>query len=643
MAIHNKVNPKALAFWLFFICLLLGQEAIGQDKGVSKIKDKLRISDAVDLSGYLGGPLEASYQNRILAQDVDRLVEPFRHRTETRLWQGEFWGKWFTSAVLAYRNQPTPKLQATIDRAVSQLLATQTADGYIGNYREENRLEEWDIWGRKYVMLGLLAYHDITNEQKVLAAVQKVADHLIREVNARDGIVANKGNYKGMAASSVLEPITLLYKKTGDKKYLDFAETIVQQWETEVGAQLISKSAVPVARRFPFLLQENWLNQGQKSYEMMSCYEGLLELYRITGNPIYKTVVENTWKSIYDTEINILGSGSASECWYNGRKGQPHVVKHADETCVTVTWIKLSLQLLKLTGDVKYAHAVEQSYYNSLLGAMKPDGSTWAMYSPMSGIRDEGSNQCNMGLNCCVASGPRGLFAFPLSAVMSGENAININFFNEGNYSVRTGKGQSLTLKQTTSYPLEGNVRIQLQLPKEEFFTIYVRIPDWSKQSTLVVNGESVTSTESGSYAIISRTWKNNDVIALDLDMRGRLETMGDVPTYLAIFRGPLVLARDARLADGISLDETISPVISEDSTILISMKSADTGHGELISFGIPCYVGSWLFGKDAEPRELLFTNYASAGGTFSHESAYRIWFPKLIDPSRTGLITNGN
>ncbi|MDR6196684.1 hypothetical protein [Siphonobacter sp. SORGH_AS_0500] len=70
------------------------------------------------ITGYIGEKLDASYQNRILAQDVDRLVSPFRDRTETRCWQSEFWGKWFTSAVLAYRYKPEPTLRAKLDKAV---------------------------------------------------------------------------------------------------------------------------------------------------------------------------------------------------------------------------------------------------------------------------------------------------------------------------------------------------------------------------------------------------------------------------------------------------------------------------------------------------------------------------------------------
>jgi DUF1680 family protein len=174
---------------------------------------------------------------------VDRLIAPFKNRTEASCWQSEFWGKWFTSAVLAYRYHPDPKLKMILDKAVTGLMQTQTPDGYIGNYAENKRMDQWDIWGRKYCMLGLLAYYDLTKDAQSLEAAKKLADHLMQELTSKNALLVKKGNHRGMAASSVLEPITLLYNRTKDKRYLDFAEEIVREWETTDGPQLISKAA----------------------------------------------------------------------------------------------------------------------------------------------------------------------------------------------------------------------------------------------------------------------------------------------------------------------------------------------------------------------------------------------------------------
>ncbi len=605
------------------------------------VSDKLYPALSVQMNGFIGRKLDVSYQNRILSQDVDRLIEPFRNRNEDHCWQGEFWGKWFTSAVLAYRYRPEPALKAVLDRAVSDLISTQSPDGYIGNYAKANRLEQWDIWGRKYCMLGLLAYYDITRDVKSLDAAGKLADHLIKELAENKALIVEKGNFKGMPASSILEPITQLYVRTNDKKYLSFAEEIIQQWESPVGPQLISKSATDVGSRFPFPAVEQWATQGQKAYEMMSCYEGLLELYRITGKQAYKTAVEQTWQNILDTEISIVGSGSASECWYQGKNKQQYVTKHSQETCVTVTWIKLGQQLLRLTGNPKYADAIEKSYYNALLGSMKPDGSTWGMYAPIMGIRSEGSNQCEMGLNCCVASGPRGLFTLPLTAVMANKDGITINFFNGGSYKVKTPAGQVAELIQETEYPIQGKINMHLKLTNTEQFALAVRIPAWSKQTRLIVNDQPVTNVKAGEYTSITRNWKANDKIELEFDMRARIEKIEGQPSWLAIQRGPIVLARDARLAGDADVDETITPVLTEDGFVPLEIVKQNDKGNIWMAFRIPCLVGSWRLGENAKIVYLTFCDYSSAGNTFSETSRYRIWFPQLLDVTGKGYVAN--
>jgi len=248
------------------------------------------------------------------------LIEPFRHREETNRWQTEFWGKWILSAISAYEYNRDPEMLKIIQNAVSGLLATQTPDGYIGNYSKKAQLNSWDIWGRKYTMLGLLAYYDISQDKKALTAAKKLADYLMSQVGPGKVNIVKTGNYHGMPSSSVLEPMVLLYRHTGEKKYLDFAKYIVGQWETQDGPNLISKAlnGQNVADRFPFPKIWFGVENGQKAYEMMSCYEGLLELYRITGEPDYLKSAEMAVQNIIDTEINVAGSGTAFECFYHG-------------------------------------------------------------------------------------------------------------------------------------------------------------------------------------------------------------------------------------------------------------------------------------------------------------------------------------
>ncbi len=617
---------------LLILLVCMGLKAFSQLMPSPVVSDYLYPSFSVKVNGFVGDRLDASYQNRILAQDVDRLVAPFRNCTEASCWQSEFWGKWFTSAVLAYRYRPEPELRKVLDKAVEGLISTQTSDGYIGNYADDKHLAAWDIWGRKYCMLGLLAYYDLTKDSKSLKAAGKVADHLINELKDRNALIVKMGNHRGMAASSVLEPICLLYGRTGNKKYLDFAEEIVRQWETSDGPQLISKADVDVAKRFP-KPQNSWYGweQGQKAYEMMSCYEGLLELYRLTGKDIYRDAVEKTWQSIHDTEINVAGSGSSMEVWFGGQKLQTLPITHYQETCVTATWIKLCQQLLRLTGDAKYADAIEQAFYNALLGAMKADGSDWAKYTPLAGQRLEGTEQCGMGLNCCVASGPRGLFTFPLTTVMSSKEGLQVNFFAAGTYTLQTPGKQKIELIQATDYPVSGKIQMKVQLQNTENMAVMVRIPHWSQKSSLLVNGEAIGNIVPGQYVKIERKWKTGDAIELTLDMRGRVLSLGEFPKNIAIVRGPVVLSRDARLSSETALESVIKPM--EDKDGYIELQPVEQKNPEIWMEFQASFVPESYSEGGSKPVPITLCDYASAGNTKEGHPHFKVWLPQLYDP----------
>ncbi|MDD4009202.1 MAG: glycoside hydrolase family 127 protein [Fermentimonas sp.] len=597
-------------------------------------QDKLSGSFDVKLNGFVGNKMNASYDNRILAQDADRLIEPFKIREEHSCWQSEFWGKWFTSAVLAYKYNPTPELAEKLKKAVYGLIDTQTEDGYIGNYSPESRLKAWDIWGRKYCMLGLIAYYDITNDEKALESAAKEADFLIKELNDKNAKIVLMGNHRGMAASSVLEPICQLYTRTGNKEYLNFAEEIVRQWETPKGPQLISKADIPVSERFP-KPSDNWYGweQGQKAYEMMSCYEGLLELYRITGKEEYKEAVEKTWQSITDNEINIAGSGSAMEAWFSGKAKQTMPIAHYQETCVTVTWIKFNQQLLRLTGEAKYADEIEKTFYNALLGAMKPDGSDWAKYTPLSGQRLEGSEQCGMGLNCCNASGPRGLFTIPKTAIMQSEEGVYINFYIDGSYKLNSPGNQTFVINQITDYPASGKIDLRIDLEDKENMEIALRIPSWSTNYRVFVNDVIEYKTgdiSPGSYLKLNREWENSDRISIEFEMNGIVHRFGNSPEYIAITRGPIVLSRDERISKT-SLEAILTPVINEKGYIdLTEEVSSDP---ELQMIFSANFIPESYTEQGSQPIKVNLCDYASAGNSTSSFPFFKVWLPQLYNP----------
>jgi len=623
---------------LFLILVFSGLSFVSTAKDAPKIvpvvPDKLSsvLANATHIEGYLGEKIDLCISERIKKQDVDHLIEPFRHREETRLWQTEFWGKWILSAIASYEYTRDPEMLKIIQNAVSGLLATQTPDGYIGNYSKEAQLQHWDIWGRKYTLLGLLAYYDISQDKKALDAAKRLADFLLSQVGAGKADIVKTGNYRGMPSSSVLEPMVFLYRHTSEQKYLDFAKYIVAQWETTDGPKLISKAmdGIPVAERFPF--PKTWWSweNGQKAYEMMSCYEGLLELYRLTGEPTYLKSAELAVKNIIDTEINVAGSGTAFECFYHGGNRQTEPTYHTMETCVTFTWIKLCNNLLRLTGNPVYADQIEKAVYNALMASMKFDGSQITKYSPLEGMRHAGEEQCGMHINCCNANGPRAFTLIPTMAVQTSGNALFINLYSQMASSVQLNQKNKVAVKLSSNYPVTDQIEISIDPEKTETFEVNLRIPAWSKHSVVAINGTTVNGVTAGAYLKISREWKKGDQVSLKTDLSGRLVTLNG---YQAIQRGPVLLARDSRFNDGF-VDETA--IIRQKENLVELLPSKEKPTNIWMSFTAPLVLGTDLEGEFREPKQIHFCDFGSAGNTWEREARYRVWIKQTLNVMNT-------
>lgn len=624
---------KSTYFKLLLAAFLLSLNSLAAESQKSNYDPKADLLtrlplSSVSVNGYLGDKINLCISQRIKALDFDQFVEPFRHKDETRLWQGEFWGKLMLAAIASYDYNRDPEMLKKIGDAVKGLLDTQMSDGYIGNYAENARLQQWDIWCRKYTLLALLSYYDITGDKQSLKAAIKLADYTLSQLGQGKSDIVKTGNYLGMPSCSILEPIVYLYSRTNDKRYLDFAKYIVNQWETSDGPQLISKAlnGIPVSERFP--QPKSWWSyeNGQKAYEMMSCYDGLLELYKITGEENYLQSVEAAVKNIIDTEINIAGSGSAFECWYKGSQYQTSPTYHMMETCVTFTWMKLCFNLLRVTGDSRYADQIEKTAYNALLASMKYDGSQIAKYSPLEGTRSEGEKQCGMNINCCNANGPRGFMLIPSFSYMAGKNEIYVNLYCQSGAAFILDSKNKVFIKQTTSYPVTDKIEFIVQPEKPGSFTIALRIPSWSSKSMISVNGEEISTFTPGSYCKITRTWNKNDKIDLKLDLTGRIVSLNG---YQAVMRGPVVLARDARFKDGDVDEAAVLSRNNNQAELKISEKKTDN---IWMSFTVPMVLGTDLEGDSRNPKQVSMCDFASAGNIWGEASRYRVWIRQTLN-----------
>lgn len=175
------------------------------------------------------------------------------------------------------------------------------------------------------------------------------------------------GTWRGLNSSSLLESIVRLYNITGEEKYLSFAEYIVNMGGTSVGN--IFKLAYE-NKFYPYQYPVT------KAYEMTSCFEGLLEFYRVKKEEWQKTALIHFADRILESEFTVIGgSGCSEEMFDHSTVRQANTTNNRikQETCVTVTLMKFFYQVTLLTGNAAYADAFERSLYNAYLGALNTE------------------------------------------------------------------------------------------------------------------------------------------------------------------------------------------------------------------------------------------------------------------------------
>jgi len=505
---------------------------------------QLAPPSAVQLGGWLGQRVQLNATRRLLHIDTEPLLAGFRHKPGSHPWIGEHVGKWLHAATLAWANTGDAALRAKLDQVAGALVDAQERDGYLGTYPPDKRFalhdgHDWDVWSHKYCLIGLLTHHQYTGSPRSLKAARRAADLLQATFPAQRSILA-AGTHLGMAATSVLEPIVMLYRLTGEPRDLAFARYLVKSWDEPGGPALVA--GLLAGRPMPRVA-------NGKAYETLSNLVGLCELARLTGEPAPVRAVLAAWQDIVDKRLYATGTTSQVEYFQADHDLRDGEFQHVGETCVTTTWIQLNLALLQLTGEARFADELERSFYNHLTAAQHPDGDDWCYFTPL-----DGRKTYDQGITCCHSSGPRGLALAPMAAYLTGQEAghqvLQVNTFEPSQATLRLD-GRQVRIEQRSEFPFRGEAVLTLRMARPARFALKVRVPPWAHPFEL----PGATLRE-GWAEIPVRRWKDGDRLEFGFQLTPRL-LLGtatpepDAAGRAALAWGPFVLAHEQPQALG--------------------------------------------------------------------------------------------
>jgi len=546
------------------------------------------------IEGILADRMRVNLEGRLLHVDEKALIDCFAHRPGPQEWAGEHAGKFLHAAANTWLYTNDERLKTLMDRMARELIAAQLPDGYLGTYTDDQRWTSWDVWVHKYDLLGLLAYYQATGYQPALDASRKIGDLLVRTFGTgpgqRDIIAA--GTHVGMAATSVLEPMVYLYRFTGDIRYLHFCDYLLRSWDQPNGPKIIASL---------LSTQSVFHTANAKAYEMMSNLVGLVELYRATGKAEYLHPAEIAWKDIVAHRLYVTGTTSASEHFQDDGVLPGEETSNVGEGCATVTFLQLTWQLLRATGEPQYADQLEQTVYNALLGAQDAANGNICYFTPLDGRKSP-----TPGVNCCVSSEPRGISMIPQLAWGRRGDGAAILFYVPGRVSLG-----NLSIESHTDYPLSGSVQLTVNPAKPARFALDLRVPSWTARFEATTGGRTYRA-EPGSFLSIDREWAPGDKVRIEMDLTARVVPGGpSYPYNVAVARGPQFLALESALNRGLVDMQAAGPRSAE-------VKLLDAS-GQLP----PTWLGKQAYRMEGlaagRPRDLILVPFADA-------RTYRVW-----------------
>ena len=552
-------------------------------------------------------------------------------------WRGEFWGKMMRGAAWAYKYTADAELYSILESSVCQLLEAQDGYGRFSSYAKEKEFGYWDMWCRKYVLLGMQYFYDICKseelKEKIISAICRHLDYIIDHIGEGEGKIDileatthNDWTWGALNSSSILEPTVRLYNITGDKKYLDFAAYLVKRGGSKWG-NIYELAVAGEKKPYEFPVK--------KAYEAISYFEGVLEFYRVTGDENARKAFLNFVDGALETDYTIIGcAGTYHELFDHSSLMQTEYNDEVkQETCVTVTLMKAAYQALCLTGDAKYADVIEISGYNAMLGSInfnkntsvatdeeqrqmyKYDlsaafigligGYTFDSYAPL--YKDKRNRRVGgfmlMGdksYGCCACIGAAGAALMPISSVMLAEDGIRINQLMNG--KVKAG---SIGLEIKTEYPYGESAEIKITEACDEPFTVGIRVPAYAAGS-MTVNGDTAKPNELG-YSLITKKWQVGDVISVVIPRELRIVELNG---KLALTRGVITLALDERNQD-----------------INVRLGGKITGFKELK----PEFFAREVIEVEFDGGEkVIFTDFASAGSMWDKpKNNVTVWIDK--------------
>ena len=491
------------------------------------------------VGGLLGHAIDAGYDGR-LAQYINspesyaiKLFSPEMIAKGKGGWQGEHAGKWLYAASKAYERTGDPVVLGRLTSVADYLISRQEKDGYLGCYREDKRYYhrpgpeamkvDWDTWIMAYLIKGFTEASVATGDPKYADCALRIVEFLHWTVFEQGIKIAQTGMHAGMAGLGMLDPLCDLYLQRPLPVVREMIDRCILELDETPCLQLIDLAC----KGYDVSLIGNG-----KIYEMCRCLTGMAKAYQLYTTVIagpdrqssrLLTACRNAWDSIYTNHLTTLGGpwGGINNCWEIFNRPAEWAPYECTETCSVMEWMHFTWEMLKITGDGRYASELEKTSYNALMAARAEDGLRWEYY-----VRTNGELTPRGDWACCWSSGMTALEDIPTYMYDVRGDGLFVNIISEGEFSGKVGKAD-ICVQQVADYARTGRAEFiyssrhaslsaRHARPDRASFRLAVHRPAWATHYTVRINGTPARTTETNGYICIKRKWTDGDRLTIE-------------------------------------------------------------------------------------------------------------------------------
>ncbi len=414
-------------------------------------------------------------------------------------------------------------------RWIEGTLSSQREDGFFGPRANLDRLDgKPDLWPNMIMLDALESYHEFTGDERVLDLMTNYSRWLLT-IPEEDFLVPFWQKHR---AADNLNTVYWLYNRTGDDFLLEVADKLhrnTANWTEEVA---------------------NW-----HGVNISQAFRGPATYWVKARDPKFLAATEQRYQEVISRYGQVPGGMfGADEVARPGYTGP----RQAAETCTMVEFMLSFEELLKYTGDLKWADRCEEVAFNDLPAATTADHKALryltAPNHPMSDSKSKAPGILNSGpmyqMNghihrCCQHNSGHGwpYFAEHLW-LATPDNGLAAALYAPSKVTAKVADGVEATVVSRTDYPFREELELQVDVPRPVEFPLYLRVPQWADQVLVTIDGRTQTvDNASQKFVRINRRWTGRTTVTVAFPMSLRIDRWDRNHGSVSITRGPLTYA----------------------------------------------------------------------------------------------------